>query len=279
MRNEPFALETLDGISLFAQSWLPEGPARAGITLVHGLGEHSGRYTPLAEAMTSAGFAVFTMDLRGHGRSPGPRGHAPSFDALAGDITRLVDHAQASLGSLPLFIYGHSLGGSLVLYTLLTRKPPVRGAVVTSPGLAPAAPVSGLTQALGHVLSAVWPSFSMANGLDLTGLSRDPRVIEAYRSDPLVHGRISARLGMEVLQKGQWTLAHAAELGVPTLLMQGSADRLVDPRATRAFAERAGSTVTYVEWPGAYHELHNDLEKEAVVSTELKWLDEHISGG
>ncbi len=277
MNTLEFSWTVPDGKLFAARLWTPAEAPRAVVVLIHGLGEHGGRYVHVAEAFTQAGLAVLNFDLRGHGKTPGPRGHAPSYRVISDDILFFVDEARNRYPGLPVFLYGHSLGGALVLYTALQRKPNLAGIIVTSPGLATGTPVTAGKLALARFMSKVAPTFTLPNGLDRANLSRDPQVAEVYSSDPLVHDRISARLGLELIQNGQWMLDHAPDLTLPTLLMQGSADHLVNPSATRRFAETAPAhLLTFRLWEGEFHELHNETNRAEVIQTMIDWISTPI---
>jgi alpha-beta hydrolase superfamily lysophospholipase len=278
MSIQEFSWQTSDNLKIFAQVWQPEKPVRAVIALIHGLGEHCNRYAHLAEFYNQQGIAVISFDLRGHGRSEGPRGHAPSYDAICDDIQYLLNEAAKRFPEKPIFLYGHSLGGGLVLYFALKRKPAITGVIATSPGLEPAQPVTGVKLVMGRLMNVIYPTFSMTNDLDLSGLSRDPEVAKAYKADPLVHGLISARLGMELLDNGQYVLAHAAEFPLPLLVMVGTADRLVNSATVTAFAKKAPQSTTFKTWEGHYHELHNEPDKQDVLTYELGWIDAQLAG-
>jgi acylglycerol lipase len=266
---------TSDGLRLFAQAWSPEAETRAAVCLVHGQGEHSGRYSHVAAALTQAGFALLAFDLRGHGRSQGKRGHAPSWDALLDDIAQALEEARARFADCPRFLYGHSLGATLTLCYGLQRRDLLAGVVATGPLLLPAFEPPAWKLSLGRLMYGVWPGFSLNNELDPSGLSRDPQVVQAYVNDPLVHDRISARLGLDMLEMGQWTLEHAAEFTLPLLLMHGGADRLCSPQAVRQFADRAAGDCTYRCWDGLYHEIHNEPEQREVLEAMVRWLQAH----
>jgi acylglycerol lipase len=272
--RQDFSWKTNDGINLFAQLCAPATP-KAVVAIVHGLGEHSGRYHFVSESLNEAGFAVIKFDLRGHGKSGGPRGHAPSYDALMDDIQHLLQQASSRYPDLPLFLYGHSLGGNLVFYYALFRKPMINGLIVTSPGLAPADPLTKFKMGAGKILSSIAPTTLMDNGLNREMLSRDPQIIEKYNSDPLVSGKVSARLGMDIIINGPLIISLANELEIPTLLMQGTADRIVNPEMAGEFSKKAGNLVTLKLWDGFYHELHNEPEKADVLDFMKDWIKEH----
>lgn len=275
MGHSEFTWLSKDGLQFYAQEWRPDGDIRAAVGLVHGLGEHSGRYAHVAQFFNQNGIGVVAMDYRGHGRAAGTRGHA-SYDAVAEDIDHLLEETAKRYPGLPVFLYGHSLGGALVLYYGLKRHPGIQGVICTSPGLIPAQDPGGKIL-LAKIMAAVFPSFTMVNGLDVTGLSHDETVIKAYQADPLVHDKISARLGLDLVQNGQWIIAHAAEYPLPLLLLQGSADRLVNPSGAKQFAARADGKVTFKLLEGWYHELHNEVEKEIVLGEMVNWIDRQMA--
>lgn len=269
--------QTADGVPVFAREWKPEGTARAVVVLIHGLGEHTGRYAHVAAALNAAGYAVISPDLRGHGRSGGKRGHFPSYAVVLDDIQRAFSEASSRYPGLPQFLYGHSLGGALVLLYTLKRKPAIRGVIATSPGLTPGTPPSAAKLAVAKVFNKLLPSLTLNNGLDSANLSHDPAVSRAYNNDPLVHPLISARLGMELITNGSWIQSQAGPFPLPLLLLQGTGDRLVNPGATRRFAAGLTGDVTYKEWDGWYHELHNEVGKEQVIQEMIDWLNKHLA--
>ncbi len=272
MIQSEFSWQSQDGLQFFGQEWRPEGGARAVVALIHGLGEHSGRYQHVADYFTQHGLGVVALDHRGHGRTGGKRGHG-SYDAILDDIQHLIQEAEKRYPGLPVILYGHSLGGALVLYYALKRRPQVKGVISTAPGLIPAN-ASGGQIALAKIMSAIAPGFQIDNGLDVSGLSHDPETARAYTADPLVHPKISARLGLDLMQNGQWVIEHAAEFPLPLLLLQGSADRLVNPAGARQFAAGLAGKVTYKVYDGWYHELHNEVEKETVLADMVAWIDQ-----
>lgn len=302
MAHIEFTRESPDGLTFYFQGWQPEGEPIGSVCLVHGLGEHTGRYVHVAAALNAAGYALIGCDLRGHGRSAGRRGHTPTYDTLMDDIGRLLAEAAVRYGEKPCFLYGHSLGGNLVLnYALrrhLTPLPPLparrgendvplpsqgggagagqlAGVISTSPAIRVATPLPPLQVALARVVNKVAPAMQMANGLVLEGLARDPEVIRAYTSDPLVHTKISVRLATSMLEAGEWALAHAAEFPVPLLLVHGSADRLTSAAASQEFAAKARKNCTLKIWEGFYHETHNEPEKAEVLGFMVAWLQAH----
>ena len=277
MQQIEFSWKTKNGLNLYAKEWKPEGKVKAVVALVHGLGEHIGRYDHVAEAFGKAGYAMVGFDQRGHGKSDGIRGFENSYDAIMDDIAQNIQNAKDRYPGLPVFLYGHSLGGNLVLFFALTRKPELKGVIATAPGLATATPLAPALLAMTKILYRLGPSMKIKNGLDLTGLSRDPEVAEKYIADPLVHPFISPRLALDMLNAGKYSVEHAAEFPLPLLLMQGTADRLVSPKKTKEFALAAPlSKITYREWDGFYHELHNEPEKADVIKVMTGWMDQEL---
>ena len=264
--------------SLFAQSWCPASEVRGVIGIVHGLGEHSSRYTSFAERFAQAGFRVVAYDQRGHGRTSGKRGDAPSYEVLLYDVAALLSAMNAGEASLPKFLFGQSLGGSLVLNFALRRHPKLNGIIASSPLLLPAHPPPRWKQLAARFLQRVWPSFRFRSGVQAEGLSHDPAVVAAYKADPLVHDLVSARLAVAMLDAGEWALEHAAELTVPTLLMHGMADPITSAQATIDFAQRAGRSCTLHTFPGLYHELHWELERDEAFEVVLDWLKQRVAG-
>lgn len=284
MPHIEFTLSAPDGQPLVFQGWTAEGAGggpKAAVCLVHGLGEHVGRYAHVAQALNDAGYAVLGFDQRGHGKTPGRKGVTPPFDRLLDDIQLLLDEAGQRFPGRARFLYGHSMGGNLVLNYALRRKPgagDVAGVVATSPGLRTAFKPPAAKVAAGKILYRLAPNMVMPNGLELAAISRDSSVVQAYIADPLVHDKMSARLGLDILQQGEWALAHAAQFPrIPLLLVHGACDRLTSAAATEAFAGRVQAAghgeCTLKIWPDCYHETHNEPEKARVIQYMIEWMD------
>ncbi|MGA2614642.1 MAG: lysophospholipase [Spirochaetia bacterium] len=274
MKHEEYSWKAKDGLEMFAQSWAPDARPRAVIALVHGLGEHSGRYPLLVERLPGAGYAINAYDLRGHGRTGGPRLYASSFEVLMEDIERHIDQTRLRFPGVPLFLYGHSLGGEQVLYYVLRRSPSLHGVIATSPLLAPGTPVSPFKVAVSKLLSRIIPSVIITTKVPWESLSGDPAVIELTKKDPLYQEGISVRMGVELLRAGEWIRSQTT-FPLPLLVMQGTADRHVDPKKTIQFSQGLTGDVTLKVWEGGHHELHNDLGREKVADLILDWLGKH----
>lgn len=265
--------ESKDGIKFFTQGWEPDKKPKAVVCLVHGHGEHTGRYVHVGEAFTQAGYVLTGFDLRGHGKSGGPRGHAPSFEALMQDIDRFLKETEARYPKLPRFLYGHSLGGILVLNYALRRRPDVVGVISTAAGLRTALEEQKFKILMARVLGTLMPTVTLASGLDPKTLSRDPKVVQAYIDDPLVHDQMTLGFGKTMLSVLPWTFEHAHEFPVPLLIMHGGSDMLGYPKGSQDFASRVPLNCTLKIWDGLYHEIHNEPEKAQVLKTMVEWMD------
>ncbi|HEY6072724.1 MAG TPA: lysophospholipase [Anaerolineales bacterium] len=269
--------QSADGVNIHGLGWEPNQKPRAVVCLVHGLGEHIGRYEHVAKALTWPGYAIFGFDQRGHGRSGGPRGHTPSYETLMQDIDDLLARARQRYLRLPLFLYGHSMGGNEVINYGLRRKPDLAGVIATSPYLRLAFPLPPARERLARIADRIAPGLTQRSGLETAALSHDPRVIDAYIHDPLVHDKITPRLFTGLRDSGEWAIAHAREFPLPLLLMHGSADRLTSPDASREFAHAGGSHITLQIWDGCYHELHNEADQEEVFKLMVIWMDARLA--
>ena len=242
------------------------------MVLIHGLGEHSGRYsTDFASFYTKSGIAIIAPDLPGHGMTKGVRGHISDPKFFLAHLDDFIQEAKERFPNRPVFLYGHSMGGEITLWYTLECHPDVNGVIVTSPGIGTKNPVPPVKLLLAKIMSSLMPAFRMDNGLALDQLSRDKKVVEAYISDPLVHKLVSAKLGLMIINQGKWILAHAAENKNKMLVMIGSKEGIVNKDAVDQFCKIAPN-VEYKVWPGLFHEIHNEPEKKEVFDFTLTWL-------
>ncbi|MFZ5648849.1 MAG: alpha/beta hydrolase [Bacillota bacterium] len=276
MKHIEYGWRAEDGINIHARRWEPDSGPKGVVCLVHGFGEHSGRYHHVASYLTGAGYAVASFDHRGHGKSGGQRGHTTSYQAIMEDIDLLLDDAGHRYPGLPCFIYGHSMGGNLALNYTLRRKPPLLGVIATSPWLRLSASPPAALLAAARVLNKLAPSYPLPNSLDAKGLSHDPEVVRAYDSDPLVNRKITTRLFFSIHDAGLWALDHASEFHLPLLLMHGGTDPITSPEASSQFAGRIPGRCTLKIWEGLYHELHNEPQKGEIIGFIVNWLDGHL---
>ena len=265
----------LQGLALC--DWpLPAGsPARATVLLVHGLGEHMGRYAALARDLNTWGYAVRAYDQYGHGASDGPRGGLPSATRLLDDLAQVVDQTRAGMAAgQPLLLLGHSMGGLVAARFVALQRRPLEGLVLSSPALDPG--LNPVQKLLVAVLPALLPNLRVGNGLDARLISHDPAVVAAYQSDPLVHDRIAARLARFIADDSAAVLAAAPGWVLPTLLLYAGADRLVNSAGSRAFAAAAPPAVLSSQcFEPLYHEIFNEAEpgRSQVLAALRAWLD------
>lgn len=267
-----------DGENLAVQDWpLPEGAAARGtVVVVHGLGEHAGRYDHVARHLNAWGFAVRGYDHYGHGDSGGVRGGLPADSRLVDDLGDIVQSTRQRMPrGTPLIVLGHSMGGLVAACLAALGQVRIDGLVLSSPALD--AGLSAFQKLLLATLPRVAPHLTVGNGLDPHFISRDPAVVAAYRADPRVHDRISTRLARFIAEAGPSVIAHAGEWSVPTLLMYAGGDRLVDPAGSRAFADSApAAMVSTVCFEQHYHEIFNEPDSAPVFGALRLWLDRHF---
>jgi len=265
------------GQQMFWQSWKPaRKQAKAVIVIIHGFGEHSGRYKNVVASLLPAGFAVYAADNRGHGKSFGPRGHVDSWGQFRGDLHAFLTLVREREPGLPLFLFGHSMGGLITLDYVIRHPGGLAGVAVSGPALEQGA-VSPFLILAAKALSAVWPTFSMETGLEAEAISRDARVVAEYKADPLVHSTASARFGTEMGAAAKWVKKHAPEFCPPLFMIHGAADRLVAPESGHEFYHSVAITDKQrIEYPGYFHETHNDVGWENPVGDLVEWFQEHL---
>jgi acylglycerol lipase len=253
----------------------PGDNVRAVILMVHGLGEHIQRYTYWADLFKKEGLGFAGVDLPGHGRSEGKRGNIKSYAILEEMIDILLTSCRKTFPGLPVFIYGHSLGGGIVLDYLIRKNPKVKGAIVTSPWLRLSFEPSESKLIMASIMKTFLPGLTQPSGLNVSHISHDPTVVEKYRKDPLVHGKISVSLFSGAMDAAKYSLAHASELKVPTLILHGSDDLICSPEGSREFAVKTAMAELKI-WDGGYHELHNEPFKEEVFAYIMNWINNKI---
>jgi len=278
MQHEEGRFAGAGGLELYYQWWCPEAEPRASVALVHGVGEHGNRYANLVGPLVDDGCAVYSYDQRGHGRSPGPRVHIDRWAEYRDDLGAFLRLVGERAPGRPLVVYGHSMGSLVVLDYLLERSSGDRpsgltAAVVSGVPLEPAGVGSPLLIAVARLLSGVRPRQSLDLGLDAAALSRDPAVVAAYRADPLVTSRATARWGAESLDAVRRVKAGMSRIDVPLLVLHGEADRVNLVGGARALAEASTrADTTLMVYPGVHHEPHNDLDHEAVIADVREWV-------
>ncbi|HIG79225.1 MAG TPA: alpha/beta hydrolase [Cycloclasticus sp.] len=268
--------QACDGNPMHAVRWLPDSEPKMVMCLIHGLGEHSGRYSKMAEHYASFGIEVVSFDLRGHGKSGGQRGHSDDFAQLMKDIGRFLYQASKIDTSKPHFIYGHSLGGTLAIKYALTHPGEYSGVILSAPMFKPAFEPPKWKVTLGRYIQSIWPTLSLSNEVDRNDLCRDKTLIEAHKKDPLNHDRISAKFGTQLLEEGERLIEEASHVDFPLLLMHGDADGLTCHQASTVFSECAGDQCTLKIWPDFYHELHHESGKEDVFNYCIDWMKRQL---
>lgn len=253
----------------------PGGTPKAFIIFVHGLGEHIGRYESWAALLKEEGIGFTGVDLPGHGRSDGAKGNINSYSLTDEMIEILYEHVSKTFPGIPVFIYGHSLGGGIVLDFILRKNPGFRGAIVTSPWLKLSFQPGKAKIVLAGIMKHILPGLVQPSGLVVDHISHDRAVVERYNSDPLVHGKISVSLFHNAMNAASSALANAGNLNIPLLLMHGSDDLICSPEGSKEFAAKTKRAELKI-WEGGYHELHNELFRNEVFVYLKTWLDKKI---
>ncbi len=270
---------THDGLQLYAQHWLPSDEARANMIIVHGIGEHSGRYTNVVEWFVPQGYAVHGFDHRGHGKSPGQRGHINSWTDFREDIHACIQTVERAYPGVPTVLLGHSMGGLAVLDYGLHHGEGLKALVASAPPLTQGNDISPVLLLLTRILSPLLPKLTLKTGLSAASLSRDPKVVAAYQEDPLVHGLATPRLGAEMQKTMKTTLGAAPQwpADLPLLIVHGGADLICPPEGSSQFLAAAGAKdKARREYEGYYHEVFNEIGKEQVLADVQTWLEAHL---
>ncbi|MEM6379754.1 MAG: lysophospholipase, partial [Bacteroidota bacterium] len=230
-----FSWTTTDGLKIHGHNWAVENP-KAAVAFVHGMGEHGARYAPIADAFARAGIASMAYDRRGHGLSEGKRGHTISFAAFMDEVKTLIAQLKEAYPGIPTFLYGHSMGGNLVLNYLKDETVEVNGVIASAPWIDLAFKPSPVKLQLGKLVRSLAPGIKMKNDLTPEHISRDPAEVEAYINDPLVHDQITPNTGVFMLNKAEELQAFSGEIKVPLLIMHGTADQIISYDAAKAFS-------------------------------------------
>jgi acylglycerol lipase len=264
--------------TIYYQAWLPDGAAKAVLLVVHGLGEHSGRYTNVVNYCVPRGYAVYALDHLGHGKSDGTREYVERFSDFTDTLAIFYRMVAGWQPGKPIFPLGHSMGGLIATTYLLDHQADFRGAIISAPAIAIGASVSPITIALGKVAAVIAPKAGVL-ALDVNAVSRDPEVVRAYLADPLnFQGKTTARLAAEMLKAMQRVAAEVGTITLPLIVVQGSADRLVDPAGAQMLYDKAGSQDKTIKlYDGLYHEVFNEPERDQVLADVAAWLDAHTA--
>lgn len=267
-----FNLVSADGTALKGRIWKPERDPLAVVILIHGIGEHSGRYQYWARQFAQQRFLIYAPDYRGHGLSAGKRGHVNSLSEYLDDIGAMVKRVYRHHAALPVYIYGHSMGGNLVLNFLLKRHQNFDGAIITAPWIELVNPPGVWKRLFGKLANALYPSFTMPTGIKSSGLTSLSDNQEAADKDALMHGKITIRTFFE-LQKGAAAIVNqSGELSVPMLICHGDADPITRQEASRQLASTNPQKFTFKSYRGALHELHSEPCANELFQDIMGWI-------
>jgi alpha-beta hydrolase superfamily lysophospholipase len=277
MKQQEGFFKGIRDANIYYQSWVPESEPKAVLLIVCGLAEHSGRYMNVVNHFVPLGYAVYGIDHIGQGKSDGTRAYVRRFDDYTNTLKVYFDMICRWQPDKPIFLVGHSLGALIGAVYLLDHQAELAGAVLSGALVKVPGNVTSTTILLGKMLSALAPRFGLIV-LDANGVSRDPAVVQAYISDPLVfRGKITARLGAEMLKAMQYVTGKASKITLPIMIVQGGADKLVDPAGAQMLYDRVSSTDKEIRiYDGFYHEVHNDPGHEKVLRDVERWLEAHL---
>jgi len=265
-----------DGTPLSVREWLPGGTPRAGLLILHGIGEHGCRFDDLASRLASGGIAVLVPDLRGHGRSGGPRVHVPTWDRFLEDARVVLGRLRGLAPGAPVFVYGQSMGSIIALDLAARGEPGVAGWIASGAGVEPTGVAKPHLVAIARLLTRIAPRVTLDLGIRGEDLSHDPGVIRGYDEDPLVERRATVRLGTEALDAVARVKATAGRIREPLLLLHGGEDPVCRPSGSRWLASAAGGETELVVYEGARHEPHNDREHADAAGDILRWIADHV---
>jgi acylglycerol lipase len=263
---ESYKIHTPGGTQLVCSAWQPDDPPKAVLFIVHGLGEHLGRYEEMAKVFIENQLAVFAFDHRGHGQSKGKRGHAESIDQLVEDVEFALMQCRNLFLELPVFLFGHSMGGQIVAsYLDKVKSKEIAGAIISSAWFRIATPPPLWQINLIKRLKKVFPALTQSNRLDPKYISSVPSEVDAYQKDPLVHDKMSLALFNTLFQNGLQLMHEAQAVKIPVLVCHGNRDQITATLGSEQYANNLGEKAEFKIWPDAFHEPHHDKDKEQVV--------------
>ena len=278
MKHAEYQLLDTDQTTLYAQVLRPEGEPRAVIIVLHGAAEHGGRYEAFARRFVAHGYAVAAIDHYGHGQSEGQKGFVLAFDSYLDGAGLLLDKCDTLFGSTPKFLLGHSMGGLIACNFLLREQSRFVGCILSGAAISTELTPPAWQMALIKLFSRFVPKLGILQ-LDASGVSRDPAEVQRYRNDPLVYtGKLSARFVEQLFAGMQAITGSAHEIGLPMLILHGGADSMTAPAGSQFLYERISSEDKTLQiYPGLYHEIFNEPEKEQVLGDIERWLEERLS--
>ncbi|MEM8524868.1 MAG: lysophospholipase [Bacteroidota bacterium] len=275
MLESTFSWKTRDQVQIYGKHWRAENP-KAVVCLIHGLGEHIHRYDHLAEYFNEKGIVIIGNDRRGHGRSEGKRGHCQQFEDFLMEVKHLLATAKAHYPNLPTFLYGHSMGGNIVLNYLIKERPQLAGAILSGAWIRLGNPPADWLYQVGKLAVKVIPSFTQSNDLNVNHISTDPAEVERYEEDNLIHDQVTFATGISMIEAAKRLEYFSGRLPVPLLAMHGGEDQIILPSGTEALGKRIKSEVEVKIWEGLYHEIHNEPNQKEIFEYVLSWMEKRI---
>lgn len=270
-----YNLKAIDHINIALDFYSVDAP-KAAVVVVHGLGEYKKRYQHIARAFNDAGYSIYAYDLRGHGDSGGKKGHSPSYDYFLKDLKVVIQHIVKN-ETVPVVLYGHSMGGNIVTNYLINKADSqIKAAIITSPWFRLSMKASSIKLAIGQLALKLIPALSQNTNLNPDFLSHDKRVAKEYEQDPKVHQKITPGTFFGMRRAGLLALKNQHKIQVPVLISHGTADKITDHHATEEFAGGNNNLITLKLWPEMYHETHNEIDKEKVIKYNIEWLDQSL---
>lgn len=278
MKHQEGFFKTEQDSNIYYQGWLPAGEVKAVLLVVHGLAEHCGRYMNVVNHFVPLGYAVYGLDHLGHGKSDGTRVFVEQFKDYTNPLKTYFDMVRGWQPDAPIFLVGHSMGGLIGTIYLIDHQDELAGAVISGPSVKVPDNISSTTVFLGKVFSVLMPKLGLL-GLEADGVSQDPQVVAAYVNDPLVYtGKTTARLASELLRGMQRVAAEASKITLPITIVQGGADKLVDPSGAQMLYDTVSSTdKTLKIYEDFYHEVFNEPEHSLVLGDVQKWLEAQLA--
>lgn len=276
MKTQEFSWQTENNQKIYAKTWIGNTEPKAVVAIVHGLGEHIGRYEHVAKYFVENGFAVIAYDRTGHGKSEGKRGHNTKFHNYLVEIEDMINEANKLHMGKPIFIYGHSMGACLTANYLLKINQDVSGAVLSGGPFKLAFAPPAIKLFAGKILRKIAPGVTLPSELDVTQLSYDKTVIDAYNADPFVHDKISGETAIGMFEASDYALQHASEIKIPLLIMHGKDDGICSVEGSKTIAEATKANSTLKIWEKMKHEIHNEKEQNKVLQTAVDWINKLI---
>lgn len=264
------------GVDLYFQRWMPESP-KAILIFVHGLSEHVGRYNAFRRFFNSKDYGVCLYDMRGHGKSGGRKTHVNKFYEYLYDLAEFIEFVRKTSPNAPIFLVGHSLGGQIILNFVVKYAKAIRGAVVLSPNIRISLTLPKWKTRIGEIGAKWFPTIRIKNNIDPATLTHDANIVEKYKNDENIRKDITLRCGYEIVKNTELVMALASRIHVPIMLLHGGSDTLCDPDATRKFFMRVSVPSKRLKiYPGLYHELLNEVERDQVLMDMETWVEQQL---